>query len=133
VTDLVGGQMDFMFADSATALPLVNSGKLKALAYAGDKRTSALPDLPTLDELGVKGYALFYWVAAYAPKGTPPEIVRKLNEVLVKSVQTPAMKAVYAQAVLDVFTTTPDELARFQRAETEKWGRVIKAAGITPE
>jgi tripartite-type tricarboxylate transporter receptor subunit TctC len=133
VTDLVGGQLDFMFADTATALPLVQSGRLKAIAYAGDKRSSALPALPTIDESGVKGYELVYWVAVYAPKGTPPDIIRRLNEVLVKGVNSEVMTTVYAHAVLDIYTTTPEGLAQFQKAETEKWGKVIKAAGIEPE
>lgn len=133
VTDLVGGQLDFMFADTATALPLVQSGKLKALAYAGDRRSPALPGIPTLGESGVKGYELYYWVAIYGPKGLAPELVRQLNEVFVKGVQTDTLAVVYAHAVLDPFTTSPEGLAQFQRSETEKWGRVIKAAGIEAE
>jgi len=133
VTDLVGGQLDFMFADTATALPLVQAGRLKAIAYAGDKRSAAVPSLPTLDEAGVKGYELYYWVAVYAPKGTPPELVKRLNDILVTGVHSSVMTTIYTQAVLDIFTTTPDGLAQFQRAETEKWGRVIKAAGIEAE
>ncbi len=133
VTDLVGGQLDFMFADSATAMPLVQAGKLKALGYAGDKRTPAFPNVPTLAESGVKGYELFYWVAVYGPKGLPPELVRRLNEVLLKGVQAEVITSVYAHAVLDAYTTSPDGLAQFQRSETEKWGRVIKAAGIEAE
>jgi tripartite-type tricarboxylate transporter receptor subunit TctC len=133
VTDLVGGQLDFMFADTATALPLVQAGRLKAIAYAGDKRSSAVASLPTLDEAGVKGYEVYYWVAVYAPKGAPADLVKRLNEVLVKGVSSDVMRSVYAQAVLDIFTTTPEGLAQFQRSETEKWGKVIRAAGIEPE
>jgi tripartite-type tricarboxylate transporter receptor subunit TctC len=133
VTDLVGGQLDFMFADSATALPLVQAGKLKALAYAGDKRSPALPGVPTLGEAGVKGYELYYWVAVYGPRGLPPDLVQRLNEVFVKGVHTDVISAVYAHAVLEPFTTSPEGLAQFQRSETEKWGRVIKAAGIEAE
>ncbi len=133
VTDLVGGQLDFMMADMATALPLVQSGRLKAVAYAGDKRSSSVPNLPTLDESGVKGYELFYWVAMYAPKGTPPDLVRRLNDIVVKGVRSDTMHSIFAQAVLDIYTTTPEGLAQFQRSETEKWGRVIKAAGIEAE
>jgi tripartite-type tricarboxylate transporter receptor subunit TctC len=133
VTDLVGGQIDAMFADTATALPLVNGGKLRALAYAAHERSWALPSLPTLDESGVKGFALYYWVAVYAPRATPPEIVNRLNEAFSRSARSEIVKPTYAQAVLDVFTTSPGGLAEFQRAETEKWGRVIKDAGIEPE
>jgi tripartite-type tricarboxylate transporter receptor subunit TctC len=133
VTDLVGNQLDLMFADTATALPLVKANKLKALGYTGQKRTSARPDVPTLDEAGVKGYELSYWVALYAPHGTPPDIVRKLNEAFVKAAKSDAVKSVYASSVLDVFTTTPEGLASFQADETAKWGRVIHSAGIEAE
>ncbi len=133
VTDLVGGQLDFMFADTATALPLVQAGKLKAIGYAGDKRSPALANVPTLSESGINGYELYYWVAVYAPKGLAPELVRRLNEVLVKGVHSEVVSAVYAHAVLDPYTTSPDGLAQFQRNEAEKWGRVIRAAGIEAE
>jgi tripartite-type tricarboxylate transporter receptor subunit TctC len=133
ITDLLGGQIDVMFADTATALPLVQSGKLIALAYTGQQRSSAFPTVPTVEELGWKGYELSYWVAVYAPQGTPPEIVRRLNEVLIKGVHSDIMTAVFARAVLDIFTSTPEGLAQFQRSESERWGRVIKAAGIEPE
>ncbi len=133
ITDLMGGQLDVMFADTATALPLVQSGKLVALAYTGQQRSSAFPTVPTVEELGFKGYELSYWVAVYAPQGTPPEIVRRLNEVFVKGVRSEVVSAVFARAVLDIFTSTPEGLAQFQRSESERWGRVIKAAGIEPE
>jgi tripartite-type tricarboxylate transporter receptor subunit TctC len=133
VTDLVGGQLDVMFADTATALPLVQAGKLRALGYTGMQRMPAMPGVPTLDEAGIKGYELTYWIAVYGPKGMPPDIVRRLNEILVKGVRSEIMGVVFAHAVLDVFTTSPEGLAQFQRAETEKWGRIIKAAGIEPE
>jgi tripartite-type tricarboxylate transporter receptor subunit TctC len=133
IVDLLGGQIDVMFADTATALPLIKSGKLRALGYTGLQRSPALPSVPTLDESGIKGYELSYWVAVYAPRGTPPEIVRRLNEILTKGVRSDIVTAVFANAVLDPYTTTPEGLAQFQRAETEKWGRIIKAAGIEPE
>ncbi len=133
VTDLVSGEIDVMFADPASSLPLLRAGKLKALAYAGDKRSPAMPDLPTLQESGVKDYVLYYWVAGYAPKGTPPDVVTRLNEAIVKGVSSDVVTRVYNQAWLEPFTTTPEGLAKFQRDETEKWGRVIKAAGIQPE
>ena len=133
VTDLLGGQIDSMFADTATALPLVKSGKLRALGYTGLQRSWAFPTVPTLDEQGVKGYELSYWVAVYAPRGTPTEVVQRLNAVFVKSVHTEAVRGVFANAVLDIYTTTPQGLAEFQQHETEKWGRIIRAAGIEPE
>jgi tripartite-type tricarboxylate transporter receptor subunit TctC len=133
ITDLLGGQLDVMFADTATALPLVQAGKLVALAYTGHERSSAFPNVATVEELGFKGYELYYWVAVYAPQGTPAAIVRQLNEALVKGVRSEVVSGVFTRAVLDVFTSTPEGLAQFQRSESDKWGRVIKAAGIEPE
>jgi len=133
VTDLIGGQLDVMFADTATALPLIQSGRLRALAYTGAQRTSTLPSVPTLAESGLKGYELYYWVGVYAPKGTPKEIVDRLNALLLKSLQSETMKSVYAHSVIDVFTTTPDGLADFQRHESARWASIIKAAAIQPE
>ena len=74
-----------------------------------------------------------YWFAAYLPAKTPAPVVRRLNELLVKAVGSEAAKAFFARSALTAFTTTPEELAKFQVAETEKWGRIIKAAGIQPE
>ena len=133
VTDLVGGQLDAMFGDTATTLPLIQAGRLKALGYTGSQRALVLPMVPTIAEAGVKGYELTYWVAAYAPGGTPADIVRRLNDVFNKAVRSEAVGAVFAKIVFDVFTTTPQGLAEFQRTETEKWGRIIKGARIEPE
>lgn len=132
VTDLVGGQFDVMFADPASSFALIQSGKIKALAYAGESRLPALPDVPTFKEEGFPDYELYYWVAVYAPKGTPQDIITRLNEVILAAVPTDPVQNVYKNAMLESFTTTPQGLAEFQQSETEKWGRVIKAAGIEP-
>lgn len=133
LTELIGGQIDYTFGDSTTAFPLHKAGRLRALGYAGSKRSPAMPEVPTFQEAGLKDFEFYYWAAFYAPKGTPPEIVKRLNEVLVRGNQTEGMLAIYAQALMEPFTTTPEGLAAFQRDETMKWGRVIKAAGIEPE
>jgi tripartite-type tricarboxylate transporter receptor subunit TctC len=124
ITALIGGQLDVMFADTDTALPLVRSGKLRALAYTGIKRSPTFPGVPTRDESGVKGHELHYWVGAYVPRGTPAEIVKKLNNVRVAAVRTPAMVTVYEHPVLDACTSTPEEPALFQHSELDnKWSR----------
>jgi tripartite-type tricarboxylate transporter receptor subunit TctC len=133
ITDLIGGQVSVVFTDTPAGLPLVQGGKLRAIGYTGTKRAAALPSVPTFEEQGVKGYELSYWNAVYAPHGTPAPIVQKLNEAFVSAAQAPTVKSVYEKSVLDVFTTTPEGLAAFQKSEKEKWGRVIKAAGIEPE
>ncbi|MDR2335446.1 MAG: tripartite tricarboxylate transporter substrate binding protein [Burkholderiaceae bacterium] len=133
ITDLLGGQIDMMITDTSTGIPQIKSGKLKALGYSTQARSAQLPDVPTLDEAGVKGYDMGYWFAAYVPAGTPKEVIARLNELLQHATQSAAAKSFYETAGSVAWTTTPDELARFQAAETLKWGRVIKAAGIQPE
>ena len=133
ITDLLGGQIDLMITDTSTGVPQVKGGKLRALGYSTQKRSSQLPDVPTIDEAGVKGYDMGYWFAAYVPAGTPAPVVAKLNELLQAGVRSAAAKAFFDTAGSEPWTTTPDELAKFQAAETQKWGKVIKAAGIDPE
>ena len=133
VTDLMGGQIDMMITDSATGLPQVKAGKLRALGVTGLKRSPLAPDVPTIDEAGVKGYEMGYWFAAYAPAGTPPAVVKRLNELMVKATEGNAAKQFYANTGTDAATSTPEELAQFQAAESKKWGEIIKKAGIQPE
>jgi tripartite-type tricarboxylate transporter receptor subunit TctC len=133
ITDLLGGQIDLMITDTATGVPQVKAGKLRALGYSTQRRSAQLPDVPTIDEAGVKGYDMGYWFAAYVPAGTPAPVVAKLNELLVAAVKSAPAKAFFENGGSEAWTTTPDELAKFQAAETQKWGKVIKAAGIEPE
>jgi len=133
ITDLLGGQIDLMITDTATGVPQVKAGKLRALGYSTQKRSTQLPDVPTLDEAGVKGYDMGYWFAAYVPAGTPAAVVARLNELLVNAVKSASAKAFFDASGSEAWSTTPDELARFQAGETQKWGRVIKAAGIEAE
>ena len=133
ITDLLGGQIDLMITDTSTGVPQIRAGKLRALGYSTTKRSTQLPDVPTLDEAGVKGYDMGYWFAAYVPAGTPAPIVAKLNELLQRGVKSAAAKVFFDNAGSEPWITTPDELAKFQAAETLKWGKVIKAAGIEAE
>jgi len=133
ITDLLGGQIDLMITDTSTGVPQVKAGKLRALGYSTQKRSVQLPDVPTIAEAGVKGYDMGYWFAAYVPAGTPPAVVTRLNELLIHGVKSAAAKTFFDAAGSEMWTTTPDELAKFQAAETQKWGKVIKAAGIEPE
>ncbi|HEX6361768.1 MAG TPA: tripartite tricarboxylate transporter substrate binding protein [Albitalea sp.] len=133
VTDLLGGQIDLMITDTATGLPQVKAGKLRALGYSTQKRSPLLPDVPTLHEAGVKGYDMGYWFAAYVPAGTPQPVVARLNELLTAAVKSAPAKAFFDASGAEAWTSTPEELAKFQVAETQKWGKVIKAAGIEPE
>jgi tripartite-type tricarboxylate transporter receptor subunit TctC len=133
ITDLLGGQIDLMITDMSTGVPQIKGGKLRALGVSTLKRSPLLPDVPTIDEAGVKGYDMGYWFAAYVPAKTPPEVVEKLNALLIAGTKSPAAKAFFEASGTEPFTTTPDALAKFQQAETQKWGKVIKAAGIEAE
>jgi tripartite-type tricarboxylate transporter receptor subunit TctC len=133
ITDLLGGQIDLMITDTSTGVPQIRAGKLRALGYSTTKRSTQLPDVPTLDEAGVKGYDMGYWFAAYVPAGTPAPIVAKLNDLLQRGVKSAAAKVFFDNAGSEPWTTTPEELAKFQATETLKWGKVIKAAGIEAE
>ena len=134
VTDLLGTQIDMMITDAATGLPQVKAGKLRALGVSSAQRSPLAPEVPTIAEAGVKGYEIGYWFAAYTPAGTPPAVVSRLNELLVKAAQSEAAKkAFYEPTGTEVFTTSPQELAKFQTGESQKWGRIVKAAGIEAE
>jgi len=133
ITDLLGGQIDLMITDTSTGVPQVKAGKLRALGYSTQKRSSQLPDVPTIAEAGVKGYDMGYWFAAYAPAGTPAPVVAQLSTLLHQAVNAAPAKAFFDLSGSDPWTTTPAELAKFQAAETQKWGQVIKAAGIEAE
>lgn len=133
VTDLIGGQIDVMITDMATGLPQVKAGKLKALGVSTKKRSPLAPEVPTIDEAGVKGYEMTYWFAAYVPAGTPAPVVKRLNELLVKAAHGPAAAGFFQSTGTEIFTSTQEELRKFQAAESQKWGRIIKSAGIEPE
>jgi tripartite-type tricarboxylate transporter receptor subunit TctC len=133
ITDLLGGQIDMMIPDTATGAPQVKSGKLRALGVTSTKPLALLPGVPPIGDAGVKGYEMSYWFAAYLPAHTPPEVVNKLHDLLVAGTQGPAAKAFFESGGSEAFTTTPEGLAKFQVEESQKWGKVIKAAGIEPE
>jgi tripartite-type tricarboxylate transporter receptor subunit TctC len=133
VTDLLGGQIDMMITDNATGLPQVKGGKVRALGMSSLKRSPLAPDVPTIDEAGVKGYEMSYWFAAYVPAKTPPEVVARLHDLLVAATKGAAAKQFYESTGTEAATSSPAELAKFQGAESQKWGRIIKAANIQPE
>lgn len=132
VTDLLGGQINMMITDNATGLPQVKAGKLRPLGYSGASRTPLAPDVPTIGET-VKGYEMGYWFAAYVPAGTPAPVVAELNKLLLQATRSAGASAFYQSTGTEVYTSTPAELGKFQQAESQKWGRIIKAAGIAPE
>ena len=133
VTDLVGGHIDMMITDVVTGLPQYRAGKARALGVSSPTRISVVPELPTIDEAGVKGYELTFWFAAYVPAKTPPAVVERLRELLVNSTKGAPAQAFFKSTGIEPYTMTAAELTRFQASESAKWAKVIKAAGITPQ
>src|SRR5262245_27754832 len=133
INDLLGGQINMMITDTATGLPQVKSGEVRALAVSTSKRSPLTPELPTIAEAGVKGYDMGFWFAAYVPANTPPAVVSKLHDILIEATKGSAMQNFYATTGTDPFVSTPAELGKFQLAESEKWKSIIKKAGIEAE
>ena len=133
VLDLVGGQTDLMIVDLTNSLPQVKAGKLRALGVTSMVRSPLVPNVPTLSESGLPGYVANHWNALYAPANTPPPIVARLNELARKAMATPALHNFAEQNGMEVSMTSAEELGKFQLAELDRWGSIIKAAGIEPE
>jgi tripartite-type tricarboxylate transporter receptor subunit TctC len=132
-TDVMGGQVQMMFNVLPSALPQIQAGKLRALAVTSTTRSPSLPDVPTMIEAGVPGYSAVTWNGLLAPAGTPPEIVAKLDDAIVKAMRSPEVKALLAKLGQEPAWSTPDEFAAFLREETAKWSKVIRATGIKPQ
>ncbi len=126
----VGGQVHFAIPAFPTAVPHVKSGKIRMLAVTGTRRAPTMPDVPTVAEAAVPGYEFTIWFAAFVPAGTPKVIISRLNQVIVKSIETPEMREQLAKAGVDPEPSTPDELAKHLRSDIAKWARVIQASGI---
>nr|WP_094845098.1 tripartite tricarboxylate transporter substrate binding protein [Bordetella genomosp. 9] len=133
LNDLLGGHIDMMVIDTVTGMAHIQSGRLRALGASTARRLPQLPDLPTLDEAGIKGYDMGYWFAAYLPAGTPAAIVERLRALLINATRSEHARSFFANSATEPWTSTPEELVRFQASELEKWGKVVKAAGIQPE
>lgn len=133
MTDLVGGQLAYMFSPVQNALPYIQQGRIRALAMAASQRNPNLPQVPSLAESGYKGVDLANWFAVYAPAGTPPAIVKKLNAAFVQVGKTPEMKAKFEKLGFEPFFTTAEEGTDFMRAELVRWARVAAYAGIKAE
>ena len=131
MTALISGEVAMMFNGLPSALPQVKAGRLRALAVAGAKRTSLLPDLPTIAESGIV-YDTSGWYGLVAPRGTPPAIVAVLQRNLAKALAMPDMQKRLADLGIDPIGSTPEELARFLKEEQAKWSKVVKAVGIKP-
>jgi tripartite-type tricarboxylate transporter receptor subunit TctC len=132
-TDLLGGRIPVSIPGTAGMVAHIKAGKLRPLAVTGAKRSPQLPDVPTLQELGVTGYEAYVWMGLLAPKGTPPAIVDKLHRAVVAALASDEVKTYMATAGIEIVGSTPAEFASFFRAERELWGRVVRETGAKIE
>ena len=130
VTDVVGGQVHMTFANLVAVLPQVRAGRLRALGITSAKRSQAAPEIPTIAESGLPGYDFTSWFGVLAPAGTPREVISRLNAEIVKILNSPEIKERLSKDGADLVAGSPEEFASYLKAETAKWARVIKAAGI---
>jgi tripartite-type tricarboxylate transporter receptor subunit TctC len=133
MSDLLGGQIPSVFASAPTAVPQVKSGKVRALATTGAKRSASFPDVPTVAESGYPGYEATNWYAFVAPAKTPREIIERLNRDIVRTLNTPETHDQLLSHGEEPSPSTPEELARYIEREYKTWGRVVKEAGIQAE
>ncbi len=130
IMDVLSGQVTLMFSTIGVSLPHARAGKLRVIAVGSDKRTAAFPDIPTIAEAGVPGYASYEWNAIYAPAGTPPAIIQRLNQAFVSALKQPTVIARISEFNGEIIASTPDELDAFRRAELDKWQRVAKTFNL---
>jgi tripartite-type tricarboxylate transporter receptor subunit TctC len=130
---MLAGETELMFDNLPPQLPHIKSGKVRALAVTSLKRSAALPDVPTLDEAGLKGYEVTAWFGLAAPAATPREAVLRLNEALNRATQDPQVREALESRGASIVRGTPEEGFAFVRNEVEKWGPVVKRAGVVPD
>jgi tripartite-type tricarboxylate transporter receptor subunit TctC len=133
VTDLLGGRLQLVFADATLAIPMVKAGKLQALAVTGAQRMRALPDVPTLSESGLKGYDLTGWFGVFMPAKVPADITHRLSGWIQRALKEPALVDALRGIGAEPESSTPEQLAQRVTTDTEKWGHLVKLAGIEPE
>lgn len=133
LADVVAGQTQMMMVDLAAAIPMIEAGKVRLYGVTAPTRIKAMPDIPTIAEAGVPGYAASGWFSVVARAGTPRSAIDKLNAVLMAYLKRPDVGERLAALAINPLTSTPDELERFIPAEIAKWAQVVKDAGITPE
>jgi tripartite-type tricarboxylate transporter receptor subunit TctC len=133
VSDTIGGQTQFMFPSLFTALPHVKSGKLRALAIAGPKRSALLPDVPTLKELGIAGVEVQQWYGFFAPAKTPKPVIDQINKALNQVLADPEIVKRIEEHGADVETSTPEAFGTLVKNELTKWKGVVQQAKLTAD
>jgi tripartite-type tricarboxylate transporter receptor subunit TctC len=128
--DVMGGQVPIFFANMASGLPHVKSGKLRALAVTGSKRSASAPQVPTIAESGVPGYEVYEWNAVFAPAGTSPEIINRTHAAIVRALAAPEVKARVESLGGEIAALSPTDTDKWVRAQVESWARVVKDANI---
>jgi tripartite-type tricarboxylate transporter receptor subunit TctC len=131
VTDMIGGRVDVTCDNVSALLPHVRSGALRALAVTTAERLAVLPDVPTMDASGIKDFKSSGWTAVFAPAKTPPEIVEKMHRALANAIRQPDVSKTMEQVGNVVVGSSPDELKKFAKDESDTWGPIIKEAKIT--
>jgi tripartite-type tricarboxylate transporter receptor subunit TctC len=129
--DVMAGQVTMLFDNAPSSIPFIEQGKLRAIAVTSTKRLPNLPDVPTIDEAGVKGYESLSWSGIMAPAGTPRRVVERLNTAIEKVLRDPDVKQRFIGLGVEPVGGPPEAFARHIRAESEKWSRVVKTANIT--
>jgi tripartite-type tricarboxylate transporter receptor subunit TctC len=130
VTDLLGGQIQLMFATIPSVIQHVRAGSLRAIAVTSSRRSPALPEIPTVAESGYPGFEASSWYGFVAPAGTPDPIIRKLHGLIAGIVNIPEINEQLSSQGADPVGNTPEEFAQYMRRETDKWAKVVKASGI---
>ena len=133
MTDLLGGQVDATFMNINTGLPNIKAGKLRALAITSSKRSPLLPDVPTMEELGLKGVTVYSWQAFAAPKGLPADIKTKLRDAIVAGLNDPQVKPKLLELGFEIVGNTPEQFTAFQASEFARWKKVIEVGKITAD
>lgn len=133
LTDAVAGQIQCIFTPVGAAIPLINSGRLRAVALSAAKRSPLIPDVPTFDESGVADYRVANWYGILAPAGTPKPVVLLLNKEIATAIQAPSVKERFESSMIDGGTSTPDQFVAFLKAEASRWSQVVKTVGIKAE
>jgi len=129
----LGGQVDSFFATPISSISQIRAGKAKAVATTGSKRAALMPDVPTVAEAGYPGYEALNWYGFLAPKGTPREIIERLNKEIVKALANPQVVSALHKTGTEPKSSTPEEFAAYIKREYDTWGKVVKEAGIKPQ
>ena len=133
IADVIGGQVNIMFLNMPTGIGQVKAGKVRILGVTSAKRVPQLPDVPTIDEAGLKGFETAAWSGVYVPMGTPRDIITRLNAEIVKILKMPSVREQLAGQGAEPIGDTPEEFAQFTRSEIAKWAQVVKISGAKVE